>query len=257
MDNPALMWVGAPTPRMDRLQQCLRTLSYPLAQGDNTLLKEGAVSPRVGLAFLDLHPSDDNALEKVAKLGAYPQLGVIVVGEKGDDDHGLAALEQGADDFLLMPMQPREVLARTRSVLRRCGVVWRQTRGIHHFGEWRFDPESRLLHSPRVGDIRLPAGESEILTLLLARRGQVVTRSELLGVVSGRSWDASVRTVDVLVGRLRRRLGDPPRHPRHIATVRGRGYQCMGAGSVPDVQPCLGSATESVHELQASQRRAG
>lgn len=155
---------------------------------------------------------------------------IVIVSAKADDVDRIIGLEVGADDYLAKPCNPRELLARLLSVLRR---IERPTtaHGTVRFGEFELDRWSRVLR--RNGEpVHLTSGELTLLDVLVCNSRRVLTRDQLMQLTAGREWDALTRSVDIHVSRLRRHIEDEPLRPRYVQTVWGRGYMF-----VPDPPP--------------------
>jgi two-component system OmpR family response regulator len=148
---------------------------------------------------------------------------------RGETVDRIIGLEMGADDYLSKPFHLRELRARVRSVLRR-GAARSADRGAPtsrvriKFAGWTLDLASRELSSPAGEDVRLTTGEFELLAAFVNNPNQVLTRDRLLDLSRHREAGPFDRTIDVQVGRLRRKLEDDPKNPGMIKTVRGGGY---------------------------------
>jgi len=149
---------------------------------------------------------------------------IIMLTARGDVTDRVVGLELGADDYLAKPFEPRELVARMDAILRR-GKAAAET---WSFGGLYVDPSRR---SATLGgeEIPLTTAEFDLLEMLIRSRGRVLSRGQILDGVRGESWDAFDRSIDVLVSRLRNKLGDDPKHPRYVRTVRGAGYAFVGA----------------------------
>jgi two-component system OmpR family response regulator len=141
----------------------------------------------------------------------------------------IVGLEIGADDYLAKPFEPRELLARIRAVLRRT----RQDEGVDdappqeptlRFSGWLIYPARRELRDPTGVLVPLTGGEFDLLLVLAGAAGRVLTRDQLLDRTKGRQAHPFDRSIDVLLSRLRKKLGDDPKEPQLIKTVRGGGY---------------------------------
>jgi two-component system OmpR family response regulator len=135
----------------------------------------------------------------------------------------------GADDYLPKPFHLRELLARVKSVLRRAHTRTGETaatpsRSRARFAGWNLDLSSRELLSPAGQEIRLTTGEFDLLSAFVSNPNQVLSRDRLLDLARNREAGPFDRTIDVQVGRLRRKLEDNPENPTLIKTVRGSGY---------------------------------
>ncbi|MCB5425459.1 response regulator [Altererythrobacter sp. CC-YST694] len=183
---------------------------------------------RVDLVLLDLMLPGEDGLSICRRLHSAPvRMPVVMITAKGDDIDRILGLELGADDYLPKPFNPRELTARIRAVLRR-------TRGMHRpapisgrwyrFTDWSLDAGSRVLINPQGEPIDLTGGEYDLLVALLDHPQRVLTRDQLLDWTRGRDAAPYDRTIDVQLSRLRRKLGDDPKSPRMIRTVRGGGY---------------------------------
>jgi two-component system alkaline phosphatase synthesis response regulator PhoP len=144
----------------------------------------------------------------------------------GDEVDRILGLELGADDYLTKPFSTRELLAHMRALLRRVELDRRdrEESGSLEIGPVRLEPGSRRAFKDER-ELTLRYKEFELLTLLMSRAGQVVTRAELFDLVWGTDWLGDTRTLDVHVRWLREKIEDDPGHPRLIQTVRGVGYR--------------------------------
>ena len=153
------------------------------------------------------------------------QAGIIVASSLSDDDERIGLLEMGADDYIVKPYNPAELLARIRAVLRR--ATGGQTRQIHaqQFGPWQFVEGDRHLKHRDGLVITLTGSESEVLRYFVANPDVLCSRDDLLAVSRMRQHGgAGDRSVDVLIGRLRKKIKRSPEDPELIETVWGRGY---------------------------------
>lgn len=187
------------------------------------------------LILLDVNLPDTDGLSLTRELRRQSDMGIIIVTNRRDEVDRIVGMELGADDYITKPFNFRELLARANSVLRRVksNPVHHDLSAVVEFEGWRFDLSRRCLMSPESEEIHLTTGEFEILTTLIKHAGRVVNRDSLLSCVSQRDWDPTVRSVDILIGRLRKKLNDDPRKPRFIITVRGLGYAFAAKSEQP------------------------
>ncbi|MBB4302737.1 two-component system torCAD operon response regulator TorR [Rhodobium orientis] len=185
----------------------------------------------VDLVMLDIRLPGEDGLTLLKELRQHSDIGVIMVTGKNDDFDRVVALEIGADDYVTKPFNPRELLARTKNLLRRTYAARMADRAsrVKNFAGWTLDLDKRGLTSPGGDDVRLTRGEFELLSALVDNSGRVLTRDNLLDHLNHREWDPSDRTVDVLIGRLRRKLETDPKDPELIVTVHGVGYVFTGS----------------------------
>jgi DNA-binding response OmpR family regulator len=198
--------------------------------GDNGVHLEHAPDGRKGLAtlergvfdavLLDVMMPGLDGLEVCRRIREKSRIPVIMLTARGDETDRVVGLELGADDYVPKPFSPRELLARLRAVLRRTAPSGEPPLVV---GNVSVDLQARTV---RVGSggVDLTALEFDLLVALARRPGRVVPREVLLEEAGRGDVTVSDRTVDVHVSHLRRKLGDDPRAPRLIKTVRGVGY---------------------------------
>ena len=151
--------------------------------------------------------------------GQPPRLPILLLTAMAEPEDRVNGLEQGADDFLAKPFEPRELVLRIRNILERRGEPAAEERGVR-FGGFRFDVVRGELS--RGDDIvRLTAAEASLLSALATKAGQAVSREELS---QSAQFRGNARNIDVQMTRLRRKVEPDPRYPRYLQTVRGTGY---------------------------------
>lgn len=191
-----------------------------------------AEGPPVDLIVLDLMLPGRDGLDLTRAIRARSAIPIVMLTARGDDTDRIVGLEIGADDYLAKPFNPRELMARIRTVLRRAGRFPESRpaqRNRLRFAGWEIDFAARDLISPAGVNVPLSAGEFDLLAALVEHPRQVLSRDELLDLTRGRVAAPFDRSIDVQIGRLRRRLEDDPRDPRLIKTVRGGGYMLAAA----------------------------
>ncbi len=177
---------------------------------------------RVSLVLLDLMLPERPGLDVLAHIRSTSSTPVILLTALGDEHDRIAGLEGGADDYVVKPFSPREVVARVRSVLRRTGVL---AVGEVQFGEIVIDLDARTVQRG-TARVDLPRLEFDLLVYLASRPGQVLTREDVLRDVwqsSGKWQDPA--TVTVHIRRLRAKLEEDPSNPKHLLTAYGVGYR--------------------------------
>ena len=180
------------------------------------------------LVVLDLNLPGDDGLTLCRKLRAQSTLPVIMLTARGEPLDRILGLEMGADDYLPKPFEPRELLARIRSDLRRSNAMPSGSGADKaqqmRFSNWTLDLTARHLLNPDGLVIMLSGAEFRLLKVFLEHPNRVLNRDQLLNLTQGRDADPFDRSIDLLVSRLRQRLRDDSREPRYIKTVRSEGY---------------------------------
>ncbi|MEN8174859.1 MAG: response regulator [Pseudomonadota bacterium] len=180
------------------------------------------------LIVLDLMLPGDDGLALCRDLRAHSNTPIIMVTSLVEETDRIIGLEMGADDYLAKPFNPRELLARVKAVLRRYrSLPVRQDPGQAariHFADWILDMSTWNLISPEGSVVTLSGGEFRLLQVFLDHPNRVLTRDQLLDLTQGREGAPFERSIDMQVGRLRRRLRDDAKEPRIIKTVRSAGY---------------------------------
>jgi len=178
---------------------------------------------RPDLVVLDVMLPGRSGLDVLRDLrGAGNTVPILMLTAKGEMVDRVVGLELGADDYLPKPFAVRELLARVRALLRRSTGTGTPSELV--IGGVRFDFRA-LTATDRDGPLDLTPHDLRVLEILAARRGEVVPRIEIVEEVCGLNSEATLRTVDNHVMALRKALGDDPRRPRWIQTVRGEGYR--------------------------------
>jgi len=175
------------------------------------------------LVLLDLGLPGLDGLDVARELRRTSPVPIIMITARGEETDRVLGLELGADDYLVKPFSPRELLARVRAVLRRTdGSLGDSER--FEVGDVTVDTSRREV---TVGDrlVELTATEFDLLAELARRPGRVFTRVQLLGVIHGVVVESYERTVDVHIRNIRRKLEPDPHRPRYLLTVHSVGYR--------------------------------
>ncbi|TXH37846.1 MAG: two-component system response regulator TorR [Rhodospirillaceae bacterium] len=176
------------------------------------------------LLMLDINLPGIDGLSLTRSQRDRSDVAIILVTGRTDPIDRIVGLELGADDYVTKPFELRELLARVRSVLRRSRRGKPEELTIRRFADWTLDLTRRSLRGADGHYIDLTRAEFQLLALLTANPGTVLSRSKLTWHVSRREWDVSDRTVDVLIRRLRRKIEAKPDDPQIIVTSHGEGY---------------------------------
>jgi len=192
-----------------------------VADGDQGLAE--AVRNPYDVVLLDLMLPGRDGIEVCRELRARRDVPVIMVTARGEEADRVLGLEIGADDYVAKPFSSRELLARIRSVVRRArGHAGPPSRPVQ-VGRLLLDPGAfRATLDGKV--LPLTPYEFTLLRVLAERAGRVLSREQLLDLAKGNAEEAFDRSIDVHISRLRQKLGDDPRNPRLLKTVRGTGY---------------------------------
>ena len=187
--------------------------------------------------LLDIRLPGEDGLVLARYLREHYEVGIIMVTASGDVVDRVVGLELGADDYIAKPFDLRELLARLKSVLRRMQAkpspeAKGQAQASEHqqprrqrFGRCEVDLESRRMFEVGGGEVTVTAMEFDLLTAFLANPNRVLSRDQLLLHTRNREWEPFDRSIDIRIGRLRRKVEpDPTGEPRCIRTVRNAGY---------------------------------
>ncbi len=198
------------------------------AVADGKAMWAALETERIDLVVLDLMLPGDDGLTLCRNLRARSELPVIMLTARGEETDRIVGLEMGADDYVPKPFSPRELLARIKGVLRRARSLPRNLQPDAarrlRFSGWVLDTAARNLLSPAGVVVALSGAEFRLLRVFLGHPNRVLSRDQLLDLTRGREADPFDRSIDVQVSRLRHRLGDDPKEPTLIKTVRGEGY---------------------------------
>jgi DNA-binding response OmpR family regulator len=180
------------------------------------------------LVVLDVMLPGMDGFAVCRKVRETSRLPIVMLTARGEVMDRIVGLELGADDYLAKPFEPRELVARIQAVLRRGGQDAEESVRV---GTLEMSFTAR---SVRLGgrSLELTTAEFELLSLFVRNRGRVLTRERILDQTRGVDGDAYDRSIDILVSRLRQKLGDDARHPQFIKTVRGTGYSFVGGDGV-------------------------
>jgi two-component system OmpR family response regulator len=213
----------------------LRMLTSRALQENGYLVRAASSAPEMWIAFdggptdlilLDIMLPGTNGIDLCRQIRRRSEVPIIFISAKGSEADRVIGLEIGADDYLPKPFGTRELVARVRAVLRRGGLE-RQVEGTREtealFDGWTVNFPRRELRSPTGAVVELTGAEFDLLATFLSQPQRVIARERLIELSRTRLGDASDRSIDVLVSRLRRKLSAAGK-PAPIITVRGVGY---------------------------------
>ena len=195
--------------------------------GDGSRMNNALRDARIDLVVLDVMLPDEDGLSICRRLRATTTLPIIILTAKGEEVDRIIGLEMGADDYLAKPFNPRELLARIRSVLRRSSAIPAKAASpadVLVFAGWRLDRHARRLHNPDGVRVVLTGAEFDLLLVFCERPRRVLRRDQLIDLTQGRAANPFERSIDILVSRLRQKIEVNPKQPVLFQTVRSGGY---------------------------------
>ena len=198
------------------------------AVADGKAMRAALENKHPDVVVLDLMLPGEDGLTLCRDLRARSEVPIIMLTARGEETDRIVGLELGADDYLPKPFNPRELLARIKSVLRRSralpGNLKTEEARLFRFAGWTLDLATRNLVSPDGVVVALSGTEFKLLRVFLSHPNRVLERDQLVDLMMSRDAAPFDRAIDVQVSRLRRRLGEDAREPAIIRTVRGQGY---------------------------------
>ena len=194
---------------------------------DGSAMDRYLANHEVDLVILDLMLPGEDGLSIGRRLNQQSNMPIIILSARGEELDRIVGLEMGADDYLIKPFNPRELLARIRSVLRRSiqthSAAVRTANSVLKFGPYCLNIERHELSRDQQL-IQLTTGEFSLLKIFLEHAERVLDRDTLLEITKGYTHSSIDRSIDVCVGRLRRKIEPDPTQPVYLRTIRGVGY---------------------------------
>lgn len=220
------------------LRECFEMEGFQVSEASNgEEMKAALADHSVSLITLDLQLGGENGLDLAGQVRSKTNIPIIMITGKGDTIDRVVGLELGADDYIAKPFHIREVLARTRAVLRRYGEPHsaaavpatdeKPTEALA-FENWILDIPSRALNSVSGGSQELTTAEFNLLLMFASRPNRVLSRDNIMDMLKGQDWSPADRSIDSLIVRVRRKIETDPTSPKLIKTVRGVGYVFAG-----------------------------
>ena len=195
---------------------------------DGKAMRAALENRRPDVVVLDVMLPGEDGLTLCRDLRARSEIPIIMLTARGEETDRIVGLELGADDYLPKPFNPRELLARIKSVLRRSRALPENLKSEEarrfRFAGWTLDVATRNLVSPKGVVVALSATEYKLLRVFLGHPNRVLNRDQLIDLLMSRDAGPFDRAIDVQVSRLRHRLDEDAREPVIIRTVRGEGY---------------------------------
>lgn len=177
------------------------------------------------LVLLDLGLPEMDGLELCKEIKKrYPALPVVISTARADVSDKVIAFDVGADDYIAKPYEPRELVARIQAIIKR----YSQFKSVAQDEEFNID-KIKMQISKQGEVLDLTLAEYEIFSLFLEKKHQVVSREFIVNSINAVRWESSDRSIDVIVGRIRAKIGDDTKNPKYIKSIRGVGYKYIGA----------------------------
>ena len=181
------------------------------------------------LCIIDLGLPDMDGIEAMQRVRAQTACGIMILTGRAHISDRVMGLELGADDYVLKPFEPRELVARVRSILRRRENASHSTPSqIAEFAGWRFNPGNNTLTGPLGNEQALSTAEADLLKVFVSHPNRILQREQLMG---SRDLSPTDRSIDVRISRLRRKLEPDAQSPTLIKTVYGAGYLFLASVS--------------------------
>ncbi|UUZ64337.1 response regulator transcription factor [Polaromonas sp. P1-6] len=211
--------------------RALEEFGYPVEWfHDGSSVLRRLQTERPDLCVVDLGLPDLDGIELIRQVGALTNCGILILTGRGHTIDRVMGLELGGDDYVVKPFEPRELVARVRSILRRRGsagqVGTTNQRRYASFIGWTLDCAANSLRAPDGAEHVLGTAETQVLRAFVERPHQILTREQLLGQ---RDLSPMDRSIDVRISRIRRKIEADPQNPKIIKTVYGAGYMFTAA----------------------------
>ena len=234
MDTPRIIVVDDEAEVRDMIQEYLAQHGYDVASASSGAeFRAMLLEQTPDLVILDVRMPGEDGISLARHVRETHGAGIIMVTAAAGVVDRIVGLEVGADDYVAKPFDPRELLARVKSVLRRVAVTRAAgaaapmpaspPRAVF-FGRCVLDLESHTLKTRSGEDVPLTSMEFDLLKAFAEHPNRVLTRDQLLDLAHNRDWDPFDRSIDIRIARIRRKIEPDPAKPQTIKTVRGAGY---------------------------------
>lgn len=217
----------------DLLSEYLAGHGYSVDVADcGASMREMVLSQRPDVVLLDVNMPGEDGLTLARWLRSEMDIPIIMVSGAGETVDRIVGLEVGADDYVAKPFDPRELLARIKSVARRyqagAGYGGKTVAAggpeQYKFGGFELNLATHQLTDPDRQDVPLTSMEFDLLKVFVERPNRVLSRDQLLQLTQNRDWDPYDRSIDIRITRIRRKIESNPNKPKFIKTIRGSGY---------------------------------
>lgn len=218
-----------------RLAGALRKQMYRVSEAENAeQMAEILARDPADLLLVDINMEGKDGLTITREERSKSKVGIILLTSRDDQIDRIIGLEMGADDYVTKPFDKRELFARIKNLLARISDLTQSMQSVEpvqHFGRWKLDHMRRRLIDETGETEALTRAEFELLHAFTRHPGIILSRDRLLDLIQHRQWAPDNRTIDVLVGRLRKKIEPNPANPDWIITVHGEGYLFAPADS--------------------------
>lgn len=242
MNSPHIVIVDDDAEIRDLVQEYLSEEGFSVAEAPDGVEMRQLMAEQVpDVVLLDLKLPGEDGLTLAREIRQkFPAMGIVMISGKEDVVDRVAGLEVGADDYVVKPFHLRELLARVRSVIRRsentqggsaplphenaASMTEPSPRQVYRFADWILDSDGRVLMSGDGAPVELTSGEFDLLATFVNHPNRALSRDQLLDFARNREAESFDRSIDVQVGRLRRKIERDPKRPALIKTIRNIGY---------------------------------
>lgn len=211
-----------------RLAASLRKQMYRVSEAENAAEMEEIIGrDPADLLLVDINLEGKDGLTITREQRALSKVGIILLTSRDDQIDRIIGLEMGADEYVTKPFDKRELFARIKNLLARISDLHQSSAAsepCYQFGRWKLDHMRRRLVDETGETDSLTRAEFELLHAFTRHPGIILSRDRLLDLIQHRQWQPDNRTIDVLVGRLRKKIETDPSNPDTIITVHGEGY---------------------------------
>jgi two-component system torCAD operon response regulator TorR len=229
--TPSVLIVEDEVASLNLLASYFEAENYQVYKAENSDTAEQVLKQKsVDVVLLDINIPGKDGLSLTREIRNKSDIGIILVTQKKDDIDRIVGLELGADDYVTKPYNPRELFVRVKNLVHRVKTSAIAGTGTGSGGKevqfegWTLNLGRRLLTSDDGEKIQLTEGEFKLLSALINNAGTVLSRDQIMNRMERRDWFPTDRTIDVLIARIRKKLGDDRDSPRFINTAHGTGY---------------------------------